>query len=91
MTKTEKPPNTPGPLVWVRWIDSFMDGGWRRHRAYETPDTFTCETVGWLVREEKGVICLAQSIALAGTPDYQHCQRLWIPRQAILEQREIVD
>ena len=47
------------PLLYVEFLDHGSAAGWRDHTEVDLPaNTCTFAAVGWLVREDKKVLCL---------------------------------
>lgn len=49
------------PRVTVRWVDSACRVAWRDLEELEEDKPTTCETMGWLVKEEKEYVIVAAS------------------------------
>lgn len=57
---TNKTNTSNPPLVFVQWVDSIADIGWKvRDDTRTEPDT--CCSVGWLLRKDRGSLTLASS------------------------------
>lgn len=80
-------------LVLVNWLDSHADnGGWTLVEDREREDmTFQpMRSVGWLMRENKEYLELAQNIG-AGRNDAspQCCNIMTIPKRCIISKRRL--
>ena len=77
-------------LVWVKWVDSSSDSRWssiedQEHDAANRD--MTCESVGWVVHDDKHRIMLAQSKS-SGFDQVDNT--ILIPKIAIVGVMEIV-
>lgn len=72
-------------IVRVDWTDAFHSGGWET-LPYDPPDV-TQSTVGFLIRKDKRVVCLAQSIDdqdLQRAADIMVIPIAWVKRVTVL-------
>lgn len=74
-------------MVWIKWIDSCHQGGWRSQDGYETytVEDMTCETIGFFMEESEHAIEVIQS-----KNSGQYDALMAIPKVAILEMRDLV-
>lgn len=71
-------------LLYVKWVDSSTYGGWvGKNDVFEAT---SCQTVGWLVSDDNGVLVLAQTI---GDDGEQRCNLIGIPKVAITKMKRI--
>ena len=70
-------------LVLIEWVDSTSMGGWTDN---DDMDLCECETVGFLLKEDKKKVIVAQSISDGAT---RYCDRFGIPRGCIKSIRKL--
>lgn len=87
MTAKQKWPLTK--RVEVEWRDSMSQGGWDKPESYHRRRTVgPCRSIGYLVRDDKGMLTLAQSLS-AAAGDINDC--ITIPREAVVRLKRIRD
>lgn len=77
-------PKLKGPVV-VDWIDSCSSGRWNDISVYQQIDPLVCKSTGWVVRSDKKVMTLVQSIGKNGTM----ADSITIPRVCIKRVRRL--
>ena len=53
-------------LVIVEWVDSHSIDGWRTIEDMKPDGICRCQTVGWLMRKDKELVSVVQSLAFDG-------------------------
>lgn len=88
MSRTEEHP----PLVWIKWIDSMSQSGWKgeeKLREWCRTGELTCYTAGFLFHQDEQSVSVAQSCHLHGNMDASYDNVMRIPRVAIQKLRKI--
>lgn len=78
-----------GNLERVVWVDPTSDSQWIRADDVETfftDETFTTETVGWIVMEDKKAIAIASTINVTNT----HVGQIFRIPKAVISEREVL-
>jgi hypothetical protein len=70
---------------WVRWEDTMGSSGWRSIASAQEQTTDTIDSLGFVLREDRHMLILAQSVASADNCD----NVLTIPKRVILERWKI--
>ena len=70
-------------IVEVQWLDSFVLSGW--HCSEAEVDISKCQTIGYVLRDEKDSLVLAQSLSDAGNI----ADIIAIPKVSIIDIKEI--
>ena len=72
----------------VTWHDSSGKTGWARPNVgYPEKTPLTCQTIGYLLRRNKSIVSLAQSIDEQGKVN----DVMTIPRQCVIRVRRLVE
>lgn len=74
--------------VHVKWVDSAGSSGWRSFDELHS-NLMKCETIGWLVLEDKEKITIALNGVFDGTSERPFGEFITIPKVAILKRHGI--
>lgn len=70
-------------LVYIKWVDSSETVGWVELGKINN-DLDHCDTVGWVLREDKLAITVAASMS-----ETEACAAMTIPKKCIISYKEI--
>lgn len=74
--------------VFVEWVDSAGSSGWRSLSELHT-DLIHCQTLGWLVLEDREKITIALNAVFDGGSDRPFGEFVTIPKVAVVSKHFI--
>lgn len=74
--------------LWLRWMDSGSTPGWGDEESLKE-EALVCESIGWLVKENKNVIVLALNASFDEYSRYPFGDAISIPKGCILSRKVI--
>ena len=80
-------------IIWVRWADSISSQSWKSISGIvpkEELEQVYCESIGWLVYEDKNILILVSSVHLLNlSNDPSGANRITIPKPCVVKRKNI--
>jgi len=72
--------------IWVEWVDSAGSSGWQTPHE---PELMRCQTLGWLVSENKEQITVALNGVFDGSSRLPFGELITIPKCAVVRRARV--
>jgi hypothetical protein len=78
-------------LVHIKWVDhsSFTENTWRTKDEYEDREPVECDTVGWVIKEDKDMYVVVSTMHLSEEYEDKFCGDMCILKGSVKSVREL--